>query len=162
MTVGRRPLAAKLVLGDRSQNPPQRSLVPTWDLLVVLVALTEEPFKHVHRATPKDLMLKVLFLLATASTRRDSEIHALDALIPLSLFRTQGLTPHPAFLPKTFTEVALSLNLEITAFYPEPASSLERGLWSRVCIFIFNTRHIPVGQTGLCLSIGMTEGSFTL
>ena len=45
--------------------------------LVVLVALTEDLFKHVHRATPKDLMLKVLFLLATASARRVSEIHAL-------------------------------------------------------------------------------------
>ena len=45
------------------------------------------------------------------------------------LFRTHRsfrLAPNPAFLPKTSTEVALSSDLEITAFYPEPASPLER------------------------------------
>ncbi len=37
------------------------------------------------------------------------------------------LAPNPAFLPKTCIEVALSLDLEITAFYPEPTNALERG-----------------------------------
>ncbi len=37
------------------------------------------------------------------------------------------LAPNPVFLPKTSTEVALSSDLEITTFYPEPNNALEQG-----------------------------------
>ncbi len=75
--VGRHPLVARWVFGDRAQNPPRRSLVPRWNLSVVLAALIEKPFEPLHQATPRDLMLKVLFLLAATSARRVSEINAL-------------------------------------------------------------------------------------
>ncbi len=44
---------------------------------MVLVALIEMPFEPLHQATPRDLMLKVLFLLAATSARTVSEIHGL-------------------------------------------------------------------------------------
>ncbi len=43
--VGRHPLVARCVLGDRAQNPPCRSLVPRWNLSVVLAALIEKLFE---------------------------------------------------------------------------------------------------------------------
>ena len=127
--VGCHPLVARWVLGDRAQNPPLRSLVPKWDLSVVLAALIEKPFEPLRQATPRNLMLKVLFLLAATSARRVSEIHALciDPPFLIQNPRSFRLAPNPAFLPKTSTEVALTSDLEITAFYPDPTNDLERG-----------------------------------
>ncbi len=58
LVVGHHPLAVKSVLGDRSPNIPQRSLIPPQDFPVVLVVLTEQPFEPM----PKNFTLKVLFL----------------------------------------------------------------------------------------------------
>ncbi len=127
--VGRHPLVAKWVLGDRAQNPPRRFMVPRWNLSVVLAALTKEPFEPVHQDMPWELTLKVLFLLATTSARRVPEIHVLCINTPFLIQNPRSfcLAPNPAFMPKTSTEVALSLDLEITAFYPEPTNALEWG-----------------------------------
>ncbi len=40
--VGKHPLVARWILGDRSLHPPQHSLVPPWDPSVILVSLTEK------------------------------------------------------------------------------------------------------------------------
>ncbi len=50
--VGRHPLVARWVLGDRAQNPPRKSLFPRWNLSVVLAALNEKPFEPFRQATP--------------------------------------------------------------------------------------------------------------
>ena len=90
-----------------AQNPPGQSLVPRGNL----AALIEKPFEPLHQATPWNLTLKVFFLLAATSTRRVSEIHALciDRPFLIQNPRSFHLAPNPAFLPKTSTEVALSL-----------------------------------------------------
>ncbi len=74
-SVGKCPLVAQWILGNRSLSPPQRSLVPPWYLLVVLVVLTEKSYAPWHLAPPRWLMLKVLFLLAFI--HQVSELHAL-------------------------------------------------------------------------------------
>ncbi len=58
------------------------------------------------------------------------------------------LAPNPAFLPKTSMEVALSSDLGITAFYPEPTNDLEWGfhlmclsLCLALCIYFRCTEH---------------------
>ena len=96
---------------------------------MVLAALIEKPFEPLRQATPRNLTLKVLFLLAATSARRVSEIHALCVDPPFLIQnpRSFRLAPNPAFLPKTSTEVAFSSDLEITAFYPDPTNHLERG-----------------------------------
>ncbi len=35
-----------------AQNPPRQSLVPRWNLSVVLAALNEKPFEHLCQALP--------------------------------------------------------------------------------------------------------------
>ena len=87
----RHPLMAKWVLGNRSQNPTRWSLILRWDLSAVLVALTEEPFEPLCYAMPKNLTLKALFHLATASLVGFlRSMHF--ASIPLYIFRTNGLS----------------------------------------------------------------------
>ncbi len=50
--VGGHPLVARWVLGDRAQNPPRRSLVPRWNLSVVLAALIENHLSLCIRPSP--------------------------------------------------------------------------------------------------------------
>ena len=69
----------------------------------------------------QDFTLKVLFLSTAASAQRFSEIHAL-CIDPSFLIQNPytwyfRLALNPAFLPKMSTEVALSSDLEITAFF---------------------------------------------
>ncbi len=129
--VGKHPLVAQWVLGNRSLHLPTRNLVPKWDLSVVLAALIEPPYEPLRHATLKDLTLKTLFLIAAASARRVSELHALCTVPPFLIERPGSftLTTNPAFLIKTATEVAPSLDIELAAFHPTPQTALERGLW---------------------------------
>ncbi len=147
--VGRHPLVARWVLCDRAQNPPRRSLVHRWNLLLVLAVLTVKPFEPLRQGTPQDLTLKMLFLLAVTSALRVSEIHALciDPPFLIQNPRSFHLAPNPAFLSKTSTEVALSGgDLEITTFYPEPTNALEQG-FHLMCpvralhIYLIHTEH---------------------
>ena len=58
----------------RDRPKPSRS-IPTWDLSLVL-GLTKPPFERLSEAPLKWLTYKTVFLLALASGKRRSEIHA--------------------------------------------------------------------------------------
>ena len=69
------------------EKPPIRKLVPQWSLALVLRVLREAPFEPMDSISFKALTFKTVFLLALASGRRRSEIHALgvsDGLIKFS------------------------------------------------------------------------------
>ena len=160
--VGRHPLVARWVLCDRAQNPPRKSLVHRWNLLLVLAVLTVKPFEPLRQGTPQDLTLKMLFLLAVTSALRVSEIHALCIDPPFLIQNPWSfhLALNPTFLSKTSTEVALFFDLEITAFYPEPTNALEWGfhLMCPVCalhIYLRCTEHSHGPNRSL---FGMREG----
>ncbi|CAG2256905.1 unnamed protein product [Mytilus edulis] len=59
-------------------RPRQRRLVPSWDLGLVLKVLQFPPFEPLHSASLKFLSYKCCFLIALATGRRRSEIHALS------------------------------------------------------------------------------------
>ena len=70
-----RPL--KLFLeGLHNLRPPKRKIWPAWDLPTVLKYLETSPFEPMGSASMRDTALKAAFLLALASGRRCSEIHA--------------------------------------------------------------------------------------
>ncbi len=85
MPVGRHPVMAKWVFGDRSQNAPRRSRAPPWDMSVILAVFTEKPFEPLHQARPQDLMLKTPFLIPETSLSLRFMLYALALLF---LFRT--------------------------------------------------------------------------
>ena len=115
----------KLVRGLFLRRPTVRTLTPSWNIQVVLEKLAKEPFEPLHRASLKHLTLKTIFLLAAASVRRRSALHALSVkqghirfendgvrLVPDPAFLAENQTldflPHPIFLPKieTFSSIA--------------------------------------------------------
>ena len=60
------------------ERPRQRRLVPAWDLGLVLKALQLSPFEPLDMISFKHLSYKCCFLLALATGRRRSELHALS------------------------------------------------------------------------------------
>ena len=71
------PELASLIHSFQLERPPQRKIAPQWNLSLVLQALLKPPFEPIHACDLKSLTLKTVFLVALASGRRRSEIHAL-------------------------------------------------------------------------------------
>ncbi|PJE78317.1 hypothetical protein CI610_02751 [invertebrate metagenome] len=61
------------------EKPKVRILTPQWDLALVLDSLTRSPYEPLASASVKFLFWKTVFLIALASGRRRSEIHALSS-----------------------------------------------------------------------------------
>ncbi len=67
-----------LIVGMSQLRPIKKSLLPNWSLPLVLNRLIKEPFEPLQSADLKFVTLKTAFLIAVASGRRVSEIHALS------------------------------------------------------------------------------------
>jgi hypothetical protein len=82
-------------------RPIARKVWPSWDLPIVLQKLNEAPFEPIQSASLRDVALKTSFLLAIASGRRCSELHAL-AVGRRIVFSNAGVTLYfrPGFLAK--------------------------------------------------------------
>ncbi len=61
------------------ERPKTLSPVPQWNLPLVLDVLSRHPFEPINSCSLKFLTYKTVFLIALASGRRRSEIHALSA-----------------------------------------------------------------------------------
>ena len=66
----------RLIQSFYKSKPKASRHLPAWDLSLVLQALTKSPFEPMSQAEPKFLTWKTVFLIALASGRRRSEIHA--------------------------------------------------------------------------------------
>ena len=74
--IGSDRVISELIKSFELQRPVERSLAPKWDLSCVLSSLCSEPYEPLHMASRFHLTLKTVFLLALATARRVSEIHA--------------------------------------------------------------------------------------
>ncbi len=68
--------------GHKICHPPVKLRVPPWDLPSVLVALGEGHFEPLRQVDMEHLTYKTIFLVALASVRRISELHALSVQPP--------------------------------------------------------------------------------
>ena len=130
-------------------RPPTRKLVPSWDLFSVLSTLSQPPFEPISNATLLQLSIKVVFLLAVATSRRRSELHSLSVatghirwepggvrLIPVLGFLTknqcESFMPPDIFVPdiKSFSAVAddkLWCPVRALKWYTSHTASLRAG-----------------------------------
>ena len=83
-------------------RPRGRRGVPTWNLSLVLHQLTKAPFEPLEDASLKHLTFKTVFLLALASGKRRSEIHAwlYKNIRNQSNWSNVSFYPSPSFLSK--------------------------------------------------------------
>ena len=96
----------QLVKGMFVTRPPTRQLVPSWDLFRVLSTLSQPPFEPIGNATLLQLSIKVVFLLAVATSRRRSELHSLSVAMGHIRWEPGGvrLVPVLGFLTKNQSE----------------------------------------------------------
>ena len=92
----------KLLRGMFIQRPPLKKLVPSWDLGQVLKSLALPPYEPLAKASLLDLSIKTTFLIATATARRRSELHAMSIADGHIRWDLNGvrLVPHQGFLTK--------------------------------------------------------------
>ena len=75
--IGSNRVLSEITRSFELQRPVQRSLTPKWDLSWVLVSLQKSPYEPLHKASKLHVTIKTAFLLALATAKRCSEVHAL-------------------------------------------------------------------------------------
>ena len=75
--VGSNPGLSELIRSFELQHPVQRSFIAKGDLSWVLNCLQKAPYEPLHKLSKLHVMIKTAFLLALATAKRCSEIHAL-------------------------------------------------------------------------------------
>ena len=93
---------ARLIASFYGDKPNSSRPIPKWNLSIVLHRLTQPPFEPQEDAALKFLTWKTVFLLALASGKRHSEIHAwtLDGRLCRGDWEQVQLSPSPSFLNK--------------------------------------------------------------
>ena len=83
-------------------KPTANRGMPSWDLSLVLFALTKAPFEPLKYASLKILTFKTVFLMALASGKRQGEVHAwkYSSLRHKPHWKEVSISPSPAFLAK--------------------------------------------------------------
>ena len=140
------------------ERPKARNPVPEWDLSLVLNVLRKDPFEPLERASLKFLTFKTVFLLALASGKRRSELHALS--FSKVKWKSDGssvlLGVIPSFLAKTQLAGTPLLSFSIPALTPSLGPGLEED--AKLCpvralrIYVNRTRELHLGKRLLFVS----------
>ncbi len=127
-SLGKHPLAVRFLRSIRRLRPPVRPRMPTWDLVVVLVALSKAPFEPLEAVSPRFLTVKTVSLFAISSLKRVGDLQALS-VAPSCLEFAPGMSrvflyPRPGYVPKVPSVVPRPVILQ--AFCPPPLGMLTR------------------------------------
>ncbi len=148
-TVEFQPLIKHYLKGARRLSPSRAQLIPSWDLGIVLKALTEPPFEPLDEIRMEFFTLKTAFLLAVSSVKRVSEIHAFSVHPACLRLGEEGssisLLPNPSFLPKVLPRSFVSRPLVLEPFHP-PHNSAESARLHLICPVRALRRYISCTQ----------------
>ncbi|XP_056330158.1 uncharacterized protein LOC130242162 [Danio aesculapii] len=137
VSVGRHPLICRFMKGVKRVRPAVKRLVPSWDLSLVLDALTRAPFEPLEDIPIKLISLKTALLLALVSAKRVSELHALSVHQACMDFSRDDdrvkLLPNPAFVPKVSDSAYNCSAIELHAFHSPPHLSAEESKLHTLC-----------------------------
>jgi len=100
--VGKHQLLADMIKAFTNERPPARQICPSWNLPLVLMKLSLPPFEPLDKAEMKWVTWKTVFLIAAASARRRSTLHALSVEPGHIAWSGEGvnLIPSPGFMAK--------------------------------------------------------------
>ena len=92
----------RLIASFYRDKPTANRGIPSWDLSLVLSALTKAPFEPLKDASLKILTFKTVFLMALASGKRRGEVHSwtYSSLRHKPHWKEVTISPSPAFLAK--------------------------------------------------------------
>ena len=123
-TFGSNPAVTQWLKGLVQSKGISRSIVPPWDLDIVLAALKSYPFEPA--SNDKFATWKAVFLVAITSARRAGELHALRKDQPYARWSATGVTlfPDVTFLPKVNTPFHSSQPIHLPALHDEKDKDL--------------------------------------
>ena len=113
--------------------PPQVHRFPSWNLNVVLHALTGIPFEPIRTIPLRMLALKALFLVAITSARWVSELGALSIREDLCIFHKDKviLRTDPTFRPKRDSIFHISQEICLPTFFHRTSNEQEK-IWHKL------------------------------
>ncbi len=129
-TVGQHPLVCRFMKGARRALPVSKPISPSWDLGLVLDALSMSPFEPLDKVDLKILSFKTALLLALASAKRVSEIHAFSVHSACLQFLSGDAGVVLKFMPQIIKAI---IPLELRAFYSPPFASSEQQKLNALC-----------------------------
>ncbi|XP_071989492.1 uncharacterized protein [Engystomops pustulosus] len=117
----------RFILASSRIRPQILRRVPTWDLKLVLDALSRPPFEPLDSATIKSLTLKTTLLIAVTTARRLGELQAISIKEPYMRVLSDRiiLTLDPGFIPKVASRFHRSQEITLPSFCENPSSSKE-------------------------------------
>ena len=127
-TLGDNTSIKQLLNGMSNERPPARREVPPWSLNAVLDYLKGPPFEPMGDATLKNVTIKTATLVALASGRRCSEIHALSAATMRFSEANVSLSFRPDFVAKNETRTYQHSNLVLPRISANSSVAADR-LW---------------------------------
>lgn len=141
-------------------RPPRKPSFPTWDLSVVLEALSHEPFFPLENVSLWDLTLKVTFLIAITSAKRVSEIQALQAKEPCLIFYPDKvvLKPSDRFIPKVSSSFHFNQELCLPTLSTEQGDPHPLDIKSNIQAYLLATSNLRKTEDLLVIPHGFRRG----
>ncbi len=113
----------------RRLRPVRPTVVPSWDLSVVLEGLVTALFEPLESASERILTLKVTLLLALTSLKRVGDLQAFSVSETCMDFAPGlvkvTLRPRPGYIPKVLSTSFRSQVVTLHSFHPPPFASSE-------------------------------------
>ncbi len=166
--IGRNDLIIRFLKGARRLSPPRPSTLPTWDLALVLDALTGPVFEPIQSASLRALSLKTALLLALASFKRVGDLQALsieDSCIEFGPGDCRlTLKPRKGYMPKVLSTPFKAQVITLSAFRPktlagtELLSTLLMCPVRAVCTYIERARQFRLSEQLFVCFGGRTKG----
>ncbi|XP_029140096.1 ephrin type-A receptor 7 [Protobothrops mucrosquamatus] len=121
------PRIRAFLKGACNTRPPVVHRYPSWELPLVLRALTKPPFEPIRTVPLRNLSLKVAFLIVITA-RCISELAALSVRSDLCIFHSDRvvLRLDPTFVPKVNSLFHRTQEVVLPNFCPNPSHDLER------------------------------------
>ena len=140
--------------GMNNTRPPQRHIWPAWNIQLVLKFLRGPLFEPLNKASLRNLSVKTLFLIAIASGRRCSELHALTTEKGI-VFSNAGATLYfaPGFLAKNELSSFSAAPIFIPYLNKGGARDQRLNCPVRALLWYLNrTKNLRGNETGLFIS----------
>ena len=94
------PIFLRALPDTTRERPIPMKHVAEWDIRLVLAYFQSDQFRHWGTLSDRDLTLKTVFLLALASGKRRSELHALTPRVQWSQGANNGMEHRQSLLAR--------------------------------------------------------------
>ncbi|KAI2658175.1 Transposon Tf2-8 polyprotein [Labeo rohita] len=163
-SVGRHHLVTSFLRGAQRLRPFRLSMVPVWDLSLVLSALAEPPFEPLLSAELKVLSFKTALLLALACGKRVGDLHALSTNTACMEFGKDDcmvrLQPKRGYVPKVLSTSFKAQVIALQAFASQDSEPAAHPLCPvrALRVYLERTSHFrQAEQLFICFG-GRTKG----